>query len=78
MVGNNRDLYYKSPAYLHPDGIFLFGGNMSLIHGERGVLNIIHWVLSIEIAKRWPVILGVCQGNVFSILERSGKADSKS
>ena len=58
IVGEDPLLYEKSPAYLSPNGIFLFGGNMPLIHGGGGLLDVIRWQLGIMIAKRRPLILG--------------------
>ncbi|EXJ91887.1 hypothetical protein A1O3_00437 [Capronia epimyces CBS 606.96] len=58
IVGGDWALYTQSPAYLKPDGIFVFGGNMSIVHGGASFLSVLAWALSIRIASRRPVILG--------------------
>ncbi|KIX01214.1 uncharacterized protein Z518_08939 [Rhinocladiella mackenziei CBS 650.93] len=58
IVGGDWDLYTKSPAYLKPDSTFIFGGNISIVHGGASFVSVVFWLLSIRIASRRPVILG--------------------
>lgn len=58
MVGEDYSILENSSAYLKPDGIFVFGGNMPLIHGGGTVLDMIRWFIGIKIAQTMPLFLG--------------------
>lgn len=63
MVGEDNSILKNSSAYLKPEGIFVFGGNMPLIHGGGSVLDMIGWFIAIKIAQTMPLFLGACHGN---------------
>ncbi|KAK5062929.1 hypothetical protein LTR84_005005 [Exophiala bonariae] len=58
MVGEDYSILKNSSPYLKPDGIFIFGGNMPLIHGGGTVLDMIGWFIRIKIAQTMPLFLG--------------------
>lgn len=58
MVGEDNSILKNSSAYLKPDGIFVFGGNMPLIHGGGSILDMIRWFIDIKIAQTMPLFLG--------------------
>jgi NADPH:quinone reductase-like Zn-dependent oxidoreductase len=60
----------NSSAYLKTDGIFVFGGNMPLIHGGGTILDMIRWFIGIKIAQTMPLFLG---GMPRKCLMHSGK-----
>ncbi|KIW14101.1 hypothetical protein PV08_06882 [Exophiala spinifera] len=61
-AGTDDSLWFKCARYLKPDGIFIPGGKMDVIHKSGGVLNsvsgILSFVLMSQLRKRWPVVLG--------------------
>ncbi|KEF57614.1 uncharacterized protein A1O9_05532 [Exophiala aquamarina CBS 119918] len=70
MVGEDNSNVKNSSAYLKADGIFVFGGNMPLIHGGGTILEMIRWFIGIKIAQTMPLLLG---GMPRKCLMHSGK-----
>jgi len=76
VAGTNDELYTESPAYLTPTGLFLFGGNLHIVHsGEATIFTMLWWALSRQIRKIRPVILG---GTPRRCLFHSARVDKKS
>jgi hypothetical protein len=73
-VGNDDTLYTRSPSYLHPNGAFLAGGKMSVIHGTGGFLNLFSALFGFALHKFWPVTLG---GTPRKYVFHSGNIDAE-
>lgn len=70
MVGEDNSILKNSSAYLKLNGMFVFGGNMPLIHGGGTILGMIRWFIGIKIAQTMPLFLG---GMSRKCLMHSGK-----
>lgn len=67
ITGSDPQLYPHSPAYLKPDGVFSFAGNMSRTHAspDTSIFGALTWiyglvslVLTWQLYSIWPVFLG--------------------
>jgi hypothetical protein len=73
-VGNDDLLYTRSPSYLRPEGAFVAGGKMSVIHGDGGYLNLFSALLGFALHMYWPVMLG---GTPRKYVFHSGNIDAE-
>ncbi|KAJ9608034.1 zinc ion binding [Cladophialophora chaetospira] len=57
-AGVDDSLYFESPRYLSPDGVFLAGGRMGVTHGGGGILDILSFLVVLQLRMHWPSVLG--------------------
>ncbi len=75
VVGIEDTLYFESPRYLAPDGVFLLGGKMDLIHDGGGLLGILSFLVVLYLRMHRPVVLG---GTRRTLLFHSGNVNQDS